>query len=111
MNSFLVHSFRLGIHVTFIYDIIRIFRRVVTHRKALVSVEDFCFWVYCGVEIFRLMHRESNGVLRWYAVAGALIGMLLYRKIASRLLIKYAVKGLTKAVKLFRMILKRQREG
>ena len=94
LNSFLVHSFWFGIYITFIYDIIRIIRRVIRHGKLWISIEDFCFWVYCGIEIFLLLNRESNGILRWYAVAGALTGMFLYRRLISRFFIKYVSKGL-----------------
>lgn len=94
LNSFLVHSFWFGIYITFIYDIIRIIRRVIRHGKLWISIEDLCFWIYCGIEIFLLLKRESNGILRWYAVAGALTGMLLYRKLISRFLIKYVSRGL-----------------
>lgn len=35
------------------------------------------------------MHQESNGSLRWFAVTGALAGMLLYKKTVSRILVHY----------------------
>ena len=79
-NVFLLHSLVLGIFVTFVYDLLRIFRRVVPHASLVMSLEDFAFWVYCGAEVFLLMYRESNGTLRWFAVLGALAGMLCYKR-------------------------------
>ena len=35
------------------------------------------------------MHHESDGTLRWFAVLGALGGMLLYKKTISPFLVKY----------------------
>lgn len=99
-NSFLVHSFFLGIQVTIVYDIIRIFRRVFRHGGFLIGAEDLLFWIYTGTEIFVVLNRESDGVLRWYAVAGALAGMLLYRRLFSRFLVKNTVRGLTGIKKL-----------
>lgn len=88
-NQFLTHALFMGIFVTFLYDILRIARRVVPHKGFLVSLEDLCFWAYCTEKVFLLMHRFSNGTLRWFAVLGALAGMLLYRKLASPVLVKY----------------------
>ncbi len=89
-NQFLIHALLMGISVTFLYDILRIARRVVPHKGFLVSLEDLCFWAYCTEKVFLLMHRFSNGMLRWFAVLGALAGMFLYRKLASPVLVKYA---------------------
>ena len=88
-NVFLLYAFASGIFITFIYDLLRIWRRVVPHGGLLISLEDIAFWVFCAIHIFRLMHRESNGSLRWFAVMGALTGMLLYKKTVSGLLVHY----------------------
>ena len=89
-NEFLLYSLFTGIFITFVYDLIRIFRRVVPHRQIFVSLEDLAFWIYCAAEVFLLMYRESNGTLRWFAVIGALAGMFLYIKLVSPFLVKYA---------------------
>ena len=105
-NIFLMHSLLMGIFITFVYDLLRIFRRVVPHARLLVSLEDLAFWVYCGAEVFLLMYRESNGTLRWFAVLGALAGMFFYKKIVSPLFVKYTSLLLEKALKLLGRILK-----
>lgn len=88
-NIFLLYALLMGIFITFIYDILRIFRRVFPHRSFLVSVEDLGFWVYCAAEVFMLMYRFSDGMLRWFAVLGALTGMFLYKKLVSPFFVKY----------------------
>ena len=88
-NVFLLYAFASGIFITFIYDILRILRRVVPHKGLVVSLEDLAFWFFCAIHIFQLMHRESNGSLRWFAVMGALAGMLLYKKTVSGIFVKY----------------------
>lgn len=105
-NIFLMHSLLMGIFITFVYDLLRIFRRVVPHARLLVSLEDLAFWVYCGAEVFLLMYRESNGTLRWFAVLGALAGMFFYKKIVSPLFVKYTSLLLGKALELLGRILK-----
>lgn len=89
-TGFMLHAFYMGVYITFVYDILRIVRRVIPHPNFLVSLEDMGFWIYCAVEVFLLMYYESNGTLRWFAICGALTGMFLYIKIASPFLVKYA---------------------
>ena len=43
--QFLLHSVLLGIIITFVYDNIRVVRRVVPHKSFFVSVEDLFFWI------------------------------------------------------------------
>ena len=105
-NEFLLHSLCMGVFILFLYDCLRILRRVLPHGGFLVSLEDLAFWVYCGGEVFLLMYRESNGTLRWFAVLGALSGMLVYRKIFSSLFVKYASLLLSWILRLWGRILK-----
>ena len=50
-NIFLFYALIMGIFITFVYDILRIFRRVLPHNSFWVSVEDLCFWIYCSAEV------------------------------------------------------------
>lgn len=95
-NEFLIHALMMGLFFSFVYDLLRIARRVIKHNAFCVSVEDLGFWIYCGAEVFLLMYHESNGTLRWFAVMGALAGMLFYGKVISPFFVKYASMGLQK---------------
>ena len=99
-NTFLLHALLLGIFITFVYDLLRIFRRVIPHGAFFVSLEDIVFWVYCGAEVFLMMYHEGDGSLRWFAVLGAAVGMFLYKKLISRWFVKYVSLGLGKALKI-----------
>lgn len=105
-NTFLLHALLLGIFITFVYDLLRIFRRVIPHGAFLVSLEDIVFWVYCGAEVFLMMYHEGDGSLRWFAVLGAAVGMFLYKKLISRWFVKYVSLGLGKALKILGKVLK-----
>ena len=60
------------------------------------------------------MYRYGNGLIRWYAVVGALAGMLVYKKAVSRYFVKYTalfflkIKGFLGNIlgKLFRPVFK-----
>lgn len=88
-NIFLLYAAVMGFLISFIYDWLRILRRLIPHNNFWVSVEDIIFWLFCAIEVFLLMNNESNGTLRWFAVLGALVGMIAYKKIFSAFLVKY----------------------
>lgn len=97
-NEFLLHALLMGIFITFVYDILRILRRVIPHGTFAVSLEDLVFWIYCAEKVFLMMYHESDGNLRWFAVIGALAGMLLYKKLVSPWFVKYVSMGLEKVL-------------
>ena len=104
-NEFLFHALYMGIFLTFVYDLFRIFRRVVPHNGFFISMEDLFFWVYCGEEVFLLMYHESDGTLRWFAVLGAMVGMFLYRKLISPFFVKYTSLALCRLLKFLEKVL------
>ena len=105
-NLFLVHSAIMGVYLAFLYDNIRIFRRLVPHNTLCISLEDIGFWAYLAVEVFLLMYQESNGVLRWFSVLGALTGIFVYKKLLGRFYVHYVSLMLKKIMERFRRIFK-----
>lgn len=103
-NLFLLHALRMGIFISFLYDILRVYRRLFPHGLFWVSVEDLVFWIYCSAEVFFLMHREGDGNLRWFAVLGAMLGMGVYVKLVSPLFVKYSLMVLGPVVRFFRKL-------
>lgn len=79
--TFFLHSVLVGLVITFVYDWILVFRKLVKHGGFLVSVEDFIFWLACGIAVFYMLYKENNGVLRWFAVVGASLGMVFYKTV------------------------------
>ena len=77
--TFFLHSILVGLIITFAYDWILIFRRLWKHGRILTSAEDLLYWFACGIGVFYMLYRENSGVLRWFAVMGAALGMLFYK--------------------------------
>lgn len=77
--TFFTHSVLMGLAITFVYDWIRVFRRLFRHGVILMSVEDLLFWFACGLAVFYMLYKENDGTLRWFAVLGATLGMFLYK--------------------------------
>ena len=80
---FMLHSFLLGVIITFIYDLFRILRRIIPHGWFLLSLEDLAFWILATAGIFYMLYYENSGMFRWFSVIGAGTGMLLYKKTVS----------------------------
>ncbi|MDR0949599.1 MAG: spore cortex biosynthesis protein YabQ [Lachnospiraceae bacterium] len=95
-NVFLLHALCLGLVFVFVYDILVILRKVIKHYRFWIAIQDLAFWIFCAVAVFLLMHHESSGTLRWFAILGALVGMILYKKTLSRPFVKYVSMGLMK---------------
>ncbi len=105
-NLILLHSAIMGVYMAFLYDNIRIFRRVVPHNTFFISLEDIAFWMYLAAEVFLMMYRESNGVLRWFAVLGATTGIFVYKKLFGRYYVHYVALLLRKILQRLKRIFK-----
>lgn len=90
----LLQSIKLGIKLTFIYDGIRIFRILITHKNFVMSIEDLFFWIYATWIIFSFQLKESHGVFRGFFVLGMLFGMVFYNKVLGERLVLLAEKGI-----------------
>ncbi|MDD6810381.1 MAG: spore cortex biosynthesis protein YabQ [Lachnospiraceae bacterium] len=82
--TFFLHSVLAGVVITFVYDWFLIIRKLIKHGTLWMSLEDLFFWIACGIGVFYLLYRENNGVLRWFAVLGATLGMIGYKNFFSR---------------------------
>lgn len=97
---FFFHSFLMGIVITFVYDGFLVLRRVIRHNLLLISLEDMIFWIACAIGVFYMLYEENNGVLRWFAVLGATLGMIVYKGSVSNILVNFFSKILTCFLKL-----------
>ena len=70
-----------GFFLALLYEILRVFRRLLPHGMLLRSVEDFLYWIFCGMFTFLLLFRENNGILRGFALGGIVLGMFWQDKV------------------------------
>ena len=99
----LLISFGIGILLVFVYDILRILRRLIPHGTFWVSVEDFLFWTGSAVVVFVMLYPISGGYLRGFSIGGIVLGMLLYNLYVSR----YLVQGIVWVVRFLKKQLKK----
>lgn len=86
-SRFWLNFVLLGVGITLVYDCLRILRRVFPHGIIWISLEDLVYWIFVSFSIFYLLYYENNGAFRWFAIFGAALGMLLYKKSLSEWLV------------------------
>lgn len=85
-------SILIGGALFLLYDILRIFRRVVPHGNFWIGVEDFFYWLCCTAVVFVMLYQENDGMVRGFSIGGIVFGMLLYYLLLSRFVIRINVK-------------------
>jgi len=84
-----------GMILSIAYDALRIFRRVIIHRKvALLAAEDILFWMICGFAMFHVIFMVNDGIIRSFALVAFGIGSAMYQYTVSYYIVKYLSKML-----------------
>lgn len=78
----------VGAGICLLYDLLRGFRRAVSHGRTWIAVEDVCFWVLSAVGIFLFVCHEDDGKVRGFVLLGNLLGMSCYHILMSRTILR-----------------------
>lgn len=108
---FLLISFALGEGLVMLYDVFRIFRKVVPHGVIWISVEDVLYWIVVALLIFGMIFQENDGLIRGFAIGGILLGMLFFNHFVSPFLIRSISGILKKILEILKKGLKKVREA
>lgn len=93
--------------MAFAYDLLRLFRRLVRHGRLAVDLEDLLYWTLCFLASFTLLYYGNNGVIRFVAVLGAALGMLVYSLSMGRIFVKFSYFLINKTIgSVFRFLCK-----
>lgn len=97
--------------MAFVYDLLRLFRRLVRHGRFAVDVEDLLYWTVCFFASFTILYYGNNGVIRFVAVLGAALGMLFYSVTIGKVFVRFSYflinKTIGNAVRFLCKIIKR----
>ncbi len=66
-----------GIVIFSCYQILLLFRELVPHSAAAVSMEDFFYWIGISAYLFRQMYHTTYGSVRWFFILGLVVGNFL----------------------------------
>lgn len=102
---FLGISILVGVGLFLLYDILRIFRRIVPHGNLWIGVEDFLYWLICTGAVFVMLYQENDGMVRGFTFLGIVCGMIFYYLLLSQFVIKVNVFVLRKVLRFFGKIL------
>lgn len=98
--NFLLQSFIGGIIVMAVYDILRIFRRIVKHNTVAVAFEDIVYWILIAIGIFSKLIMKNDGIIRAFSLISIFLGILIYFCTISKYVIKYTVSIIKFIIKL-----------
>ena len=79
-----------GMVLAFEYDCIRVFRRIVKHKRVwTISVEDIIYWINVAITAFSIIYELNNGIIRGFVTGGFIAGAFIYRYSVGKLFVKY----------------------
>ena len=87
----MLYAGALGLELGLIYDFFRMIRRVWKCNFFVTACMDLIFWIFTAGRTFYIMHTQSNGTLRWFAVLGVLTILFLYIKWFSTYVVKIGI--------------------
>lgn len=92
INSCLV-SASTGLFLGMLYDVLRIFRRVIIHRyRWMRDIEDILYGMATGFIVFATVYRINYGIMRGFFVLALFMGMLIYKRSLSDYLVNIISK-------------------
>lgn len=86
-NVFLLFMF-VGAWLGFIYDVIRCFRRLMTHNNIFIGIEDIVFWMFCAITIESQIQISNYGEFRIYILLSCVLGFIIYHYTISCVFVK-----------------------
>lgn len=88
--NFWLYSLAAGVFMSFVYDIIRIFRKLIPHNYLFINIEDIIYWIACFFMTFIWLYYYNNGVIRFVVILGAGLGMIIYEYTIGRFVVNIA---------------------
>lgn len=77
-----------GLIVGLMIDGYRSIRYWSSPRGFMAATSDMLFWILCAIIIFAFFLYANNGDFRYYTIIGMGLGILLYFKLLSRVILK-----------------------
>lgn len=79
--QFVVVTFLGGMGIMFCYSVLRLFRFLFPHKKIVVCMEDYLFWILASVPCFLVFFWGNDGSLRWYGVMAMFLGGIMFERV------------------------------
>ena len=90
-----------GVGMCFIYDGLRIWRRLIHHSLRQMNIQDIVYWICMTVVLFYLLFTYNRGEIRSYTIAGMIVGCFFYQKTISPVWVELVYRLLRPVIHLF----------
>ncbi len=94
---FFLLSLLTGILLLFAYDLIRVIRIFIPHKKGLTFLGDYLFWFVGSFLVFVMIYQVNDGIIRGFSVVAMVIGMLAYH-FGPGMLIMYVANAVQRRI-------------
>lgn len=95
-----------GFLLGFLYDIFRFFRLLFSVKKGAVFIFDISFSLLATFMSFIFILTANKGEVRWYIIAGEIIGMAVYYFALGEVSLKFFKRVISSVKKINSVILK-----
>lgn len=96
-----IRSLGIGFIIGILYDLFRAFRLCVSRGRISVALQDVLFFILTSMITFLFLLKTSYGVVRWYIIAGEIIGFSVYRLSCGKVFFSTASRMSAAFIKLF----------
>ncbi len=104
--QFFITCMLAGLVVTFLYDLLRISRRIVNVNDVVINAEDLVFFVVAAVILFYAAYVKNSGEIRWQWFIGGALGVFLYVVIVKNRILNAGVAIYKFLVKIIGVVIK-----
>lgn len=102
--------FVVAVGVWFLYDLLRLLRRIIPHTAAWMAAEDVLFFFACAMVGFQELYPKSLGQVKGYMLLAFFAGSIVYRLLPGRLLMCCGEVLIRKVKAVFRQNCRKHKE-
>ena len=89
-TSLFLWSVVFGFFCGLYYEIFRFLRLAFPHKVPITAMEDLIFWFPLPFAFILFTFAFSDGIIRWFSIAGILMGFFLYLNTLGRILLFFS---------------------
>lgn len=104
-NYVVLCLFVIGVVIGVVYDIFNIKREIFGKKLIFYYLDDLLFsFIYTTIFVFAIF-LTNYGYVRWYEIASALIGFIIYKSTISNIFVKLTTEAIRFVLKILKVII------
>ena len=81
-----------GVGFDAVYNVLRVMRQLFKHSSMWIGIEDFIYCIFVGVILFKRIFDYNDGIIRWYILFAAALGIFIHYKTMGTAFLSLSVK-------------------